>query len=79
MPTLFVIDGFRFFFFSNEGSEPKQVHVEKAEKHAKFWLAPIMLAANYKFNSSELRKIEEIIEKRKDEIEVKWDEYFNLG
>jgi len=79
MPTLFIIDGYRFFFFSNEGTEPKHVHVEKAEKYAKFWLNPIVLAANYKFNSSELRKIEEIIEERKKEIEVKWDEYFGVS
>ncbi|MFA4967144.1 MAG: DUF4160 domain-containing protein [Candidatus Margulisiibacteriota bacterium] len=79
MPTIFVIDGYRFFFFSNEGTEPKHVHVEKAEKTAKFWLNPVMLVSNYKFNSSELRKIEGIIEERKDEIEVKWDEYFSIG
>ncbi|MBI5078903.1 DUF4160 domain-containing protein, partial [Candidatus Saganbacteria bacterium] len=67
MPTVFIVDGYRFFFFSNEGNEPKHVHVEKAEKHAKFWLNPIMLVVNHKFNSSELKKIEEIIEERKKE------------
>jgi len=79
MPTLFIVDGYRFFFFSNEGNEPKHVHIEKAEKYAKFWLSPIALAANYRFNSSELRKIEEMIEQRKEEIGVRWDEYFSVG
>ncbi|MBX7115888.1 MAG: DUF4160 domain-containing protein [Myxococcaceae bacterium] len=34
MPTLLVIEGFRFFFFSNEGMEPPHVH----EKHQKQFL-----------------------------------------
>lgn len=79
MPTIFVIDGYRFFFFSNEGNEPKHIHVEKAEKYAKFWLNPVILAVNYKFNSAELKKIEALVEERKKEIEVKWDEYFNIS
>lgn len=79
VPTLFVIDGYRFFFFSNEGTEPKHVHVEKTEKYAKFWLTPIVLVVNHKFNSHELKRIEEIIEGRKKEIEVKWDEHFGIS
>jgi hypothetical protein len=39
MPTILVFEGFRFFFFSNEGFEPPHIHVEKAEGHAKYWLA----------------------------------------
>lgn len=34
VPTLLVIEGFRFFFFSNEGMEPPHVH----EKHQKQFL-----------------------------------------
>lgn len=78
MPTLFIIQGFRFFFFSNEGNEPIHVHVEKGEKYAKFWLGPIGLARNYKFSSGELRKIMDIIENHKKEVEEKWNEYFKL-
>ena len=77
MPTLFVIDGFRFFFFSNEGHEPVHVHVEKAEKYAKFWLRPVSVAYNYKFNSVELNRIVKLIETRKDEIEGRWNDYFD--
>ena len=77
MPTLFIIHGFRFFFFSNEGTEPIHVHVEKADKACKFWLNPVGLARNYKFTSAELRKIMDIIEDHKKEIEEKWNDYFN--
>ena len=38
MPTVLVIEGFRFFFFSNEGFEPPHIHVEKGDGHAKWWL-----------------------------------------
>ena len=76
MPTIFVIGGHRFFFFSNEGKEPPHVHVEKGEKYAKFWIHPVALAYNYKFNSSELNRITKTVERRRDEIENKWNEYF---
>ncbi|MEK7241536.1 MAG: DUF4160 domain-containing protein, partial [Planctomycetota bacterium] len=38
MPTVLKIGRFRFFFFSNEGSEPVHIHVESDDKYAKFWL-----------------------------------------
>jgi hypothetical protein len=42
MPTVFLERGFRFFFYSNEGSprEPLHIHVEKDNLEAKFWLIP---------------------------------------
>lgn len=43
MPTVLIIEGFRFFFFSNEGVEPPHIHVEKADAYAKFWLQPAQL------------------------------------
>ena len=77
MPTVFKIKGYRFFFFSNEGNEAIHIHVEKAEKYAKFWLQPIALSKNYDFNSSELGEIEKIIKKNISKIERSWNEYFN--
>jgi hypothetical protein len=78
LPNLFVVQGYRFFFFSNEGNEPIHVHVEKAGKYAKFWLDPLCLARNYNFSSVELGKVRDIIEDRKVVIEEKWNEYFNV-
>ena len=45
MPTVFRERGFRFFFYSNEGSprEPVHIHVEKADLEAKFLM---MVEAN---------------------------------
>ncbi|CAN5482799.1 hypothetical protein BH11BAC1_BH11BAC1_09180 [soil metagenome] len=38
MPTILLINGWRFFFYSNEGNEPIHIHVQKAESEAKFWI-----------------------------------------
>ena len=38
MPTVLRVDGYRFYFFSREGQEPPHIHVEQAERYAKFWL-----------------------------------------
>lgn len=31
MPTVLRVDGYRFFFYSNEGNEPPHIHVESGE------------------------------------------------
>jgi hypothetical protein len=43
MPEVLRVRGYRFFFFSREGHEPRHIHVEHAERYAKFWLEPIEL------------------------------------
>jgi hypothetical protein len=58
MPTLLRWNGFRFYFFSNEGFEPAHIHVDKAEFSAKFWLSPVRLAENYGFPYNEIIKLE---------------------
>ncbi len=76
MPEIFREDGYRFFFFSLEGTEPPHVHVEKAEQYAKFWLQPVALAESRRMNSAELNKVRKIVENRRDEIIRKWNEHF---
>jgi hypothetical protein len=44
MPTLLAADGYRFFFFSNEGQEPPHVHVRRGDGLAKVWLEPLAIA-----------------------------------
>jgi hypothetical protein len=47
MPVVFRHRGFKFFFYSNEGTprEPVHVHVEKGAAEAKFWLFPVVSVA----------------------------------
>jgi hypothetical protein len=46
MPTILRDGRWRFFFYSNEGSEPPHVHVESADGEAKYWLTPVALAGS---------------------------------
>jgi hypothetical protein len=79
MPVIFRYEGYRFFFFSNEGNplEPCHVHVRKSGAIAKFWVTPeIKLAESYGLTSTELRKLHTLIHDNKPLIEEKWHEYF---
>lgn len=58
MPTVLRWNGYRFYFFSNEGTEPPHIHVDKAGCTAKYWLEPIALARNIGYSAKELREIE---------------------
>ena len=78
MPTIFLFEGYRFFFFSNEGSprEPIHVHVRKEGSRAKFWLRPGGLANNQGFTGKEVNSLAQIVEMHRDEIERAWHEHF---
>jgi hypothetical protein len=79
MPTVFLERGFRFFFYSNEGSprEPAHIHVEKDNIEAKFWLRPeVTLAYNEGFRARVLRELVEVVEIKREYIERVWNEYF---
>ena len=80
MPKLFEWNGYKFFFFSNEGQplEPYHIHVRKGEKIAKFWIDPkVELVWSYGFTSRELNLVETQIRERTEQIRSKWNEYFN--
>ena len=80
MPTIFRHDGFRFFFYSNEGDprEPLHVHVIKGEGEAKFWLSPaISVAASAGFDARTLRNLAVVIEANSSAIERAWHDYFS--
>ncbi len=79
MPLVFRQQGFRFHFYSNEGSprEPQHVHVTRNGIDAKFWLWPdVSVAYNDGFSARTLRELVEIIETRRSEIAQAWDEHF---
>ena len=79
MPTLFFWKGYRFFFFSDEGSplEPCHIHVSKGDEYAKIWLGPyIRLEKAYGMDPASINSILKIVDDKKDIIKEKWDEYF---
>ena len=61
MPTVIREQGFRFFFYSDEGNESIHIHVRKDNNYAKFWIKPIDCAYSVGFKTKELKKIKEII------------------
>ena len=76
MPTVFRWNGYRFYFFRHEGSEPPHIHVDKAGRSAKFWLTPVVLARNFDYSDRELNTLRDTIENRREEILRVWHEHF---
>ena len=77
MPTLLVINGFRFFFYSNESNEPVHVHVVKGDGNGKVWLEPrTNVAYLHGFTTVEEQQLQEIIEEHSVMFKSKWYEYF---
>jgi hypothetical protein len=80
MPTVFFDHGFRFFFYSNEGSprEPIHIHVEKDGNEAKIWLRPdVAVAYNDRYSARTLRELLGIVLKNRVRIERAWSEFFS--
>jgi hypothetical protein len=77
MPVALRVKGYRFFFFSLEGDEPPHIHVEQAERFAKFWLKPVSLAKSRSFRSGELSEIQKIVEENLHTLLEKWNEHFS--
>ncbi|HHV54260.1 MAG TPA: DUF4160 domain-containing protein [Firmicutes bacterium] len=76
MPTVLRLDGYRFFFFSNEGDEPPHVHVEYQGAYAKFWLEPVSLARSRGFRAQELTRLHEMVGEYQAEFLKRWGEHF---
>jgi len=77
MPTIKKVGPYRFFFYSNEGTEPIHVHVQREGRLAKFWLEPVALAGTSGFTGQELRKIEKLVVAKRDKFVEAWHEYFD--
>ena len=79
MPTIFRHDGFRFFFYSNEGDprEPIHIHVMGANGEAKFCItSDISLAESAGLDARTSRRLTGVIEARQMEIESPYHDHF---
>ncbi|MEL7100536.1 MAG: DUF4160 domain-containing protein [Pseudomonadota bacterium] len=79
MPTVFRADGFRFFFYSNEGDprEPVHIHVMKDNAEAKFWVEPeVRLDRSHGFDARTLRKLAAMVEENRTKITEAWHDHF---
>ena len=76
MPTVLKKDGFRFYFYSEEGNEPMHIHVAYGDGRAKFWLKlDVILASSIGFKAKDIGRAKKIIEGSRKLIEEKWNEY----
>lgn len=77
MPTVLRSGPYRFFFYSADAHEPPHVHIERGEKKAKFWLRPVRLENSGGFKPVEARRIQRLVEQRREALLRSWDAYFN--
>ena len=75
MPTILIVDGFRFHFFSREGQEPPHIHIRKGDAIAKYWLTPVRLDFSEGFNPAELRRIRELTFEHQALFVKRWHEH----
>jgi hypothetical protein len=75
MPTVFKIDGYRFFFFSDEHN-PEHIHIEKADSYARIEIQTLKVTDSYSLNSKELKKLLKLVEENRFKLKEAWDEYF---
>ena len=76
MPTIFILFGFRFMFYSND-HEPIHVHVVKGNAKAKFTIFPVKLVENNGLKASGLKLVESVIEENQEIIAEHWNKFFN--
>lgn len=76
MPTVFILFGFVFKFYSND-HEPLHIHVIKGGAKAKFSVFPVILLENQGFKPQEIKFAESIIEENQEVIAEHWNRFFN--
>ncbi|MDQ0391819.1 DUF4160 domain-containing protein [Labrys monachus] len=79
MPVVLRLDGFTFFFYSNEGNprEPAHIHVRRGRDEAKFWLTPaVSLSYNDGLDARSLNRVQRMVEDHRVQLERAWNEYF---
>ena len=77
MPTVFELNGYKFFFYSNENNEPIHIHVSKGGAESKYWLSPKLIEVySYGFKLKERKEIGKMVIENADRIIKKWNEFF---
>lgn len=77
MPTLFIIFGIRFFFYS-DNHEPIHVHIEYGGKLAKIQVYPeVRLIYDQGVGPKILKKALRTVDNYKEDIISEWHNYFD--
>jgi len=75
MPTILRIDGYRFFFFSDEHN-PEHIHIEKGDRYARIELETFKVTDSCNLNSKEIKKLVVLVKQNIEQLQGAWDEYF---
>lgn len=77
MPTVFILFGYIFKFYSDD-HEPIHVHVVKDGREAKYNVEPeVSQVYNHGFKKNEISIIEGVIEENREVIIDRWKNYFS--
>ena len=76
MPTILTIGAYRFFFVSQDSTEPPHIHVQRERMVAKFWLDPLVLEKSGGFQAHELTTIAKLVEEHCGLFTERWNEHF---
>ena len=75
MPTIFILFGFRFMFYSNDHA-PIHVHILKDGHEAKYNVDPVELVFNHGFKKHYILLIESVLEENWEIVIDRWKNYF---
>ena len=79
MPTVLLVRGWRFFFYSNEGQEPPHIQVKRGSAQAKFWLNIESLGVEQAYvrhmTQQEQLQVQQIISAHFEELLDAWQEF----
>jgi Domain of unknown function (DUF4160) len=76
MPTVLRWNGYRFYFFSNEGDEPPHIHIDKGGGTAKFWLLDVEVARSIGLSNREIAELSAKVREERDTFLEAWRGYF---
>jgi len=75
VPTVLKIDGFRFFFFSDEHT-PEHIHIEKGDSYIMIEIESLKVTNSYNINGKDTKKLVKLVAEHKDKLKEAWNEYF---
>jgi len=76
LPTVLRWNGYRVYFFSNEGDEPPHILVEKGGGTAKVWLDTLELARSVGLSNREIAELSAKVRDERDAFLEAWRGYF---
>ena len=75
MPTVLRVNGYRFYFYALEGTEPPHVHVDKGTGTIKLWLRDLSIARMEGLKPAEIREVLHLARHYHSHLLTSWHEF----